>query len=679
MKKFTFSFKSLLLAAGLLLGSANAWANEANLTPTADTYFSWDAGDTSYGTAETLYCGIWQEMWTNATPGIKGTNGSKNIAVFKFDVSEYKGKITAATFKVTATNPSSNTNTRSIYLGYFDLTTWTESSTANNSGMVTRAASGLNIHPFSLSQSIAKGETKEVSFSNDALLTYLNNDADGIVSLIIYGLGQQCSVNSKEAASGKPSLTLTYTDETVYTATFTANSGAITPTVNIYSDAGRTTPVTNGTLTDKTTYYYRAVLAGYDNYEGSFTVDGTNPSVSFTMTAKTRYTFTVNAVDAGSNVLKTIYTDADSYEGKSHTIVYPKYLTGTGNIVTYSKDNDTYGENKTAQAQNETYTVGYTAYDGVAYFVEVEDVVSATAYGSWNCSNGGAVRGFTDARSIFTVPATGVYDITYAACNNNVNYAMAVTLSKNEAEIATKSDLQSVSINKIKTEGIVSNNNVSLASGDVLRLTPSTTNGIIDYMLVELKSVPVTISGAGYATFSSSYALDLTTANTPDGLTAYYIEDDKLTKDNAPFTTIDQTVEAGQGILLKGNAGTYNIKVAASGDALEDNALVATNGSAIAEGNYVFAYETANPSATAGFYYVNADTDPVAAGKAYLNGTLVPINVKAFIFDGTTTGIETAPAAEAEEDGVYYNTAGQVVTKDYKGIVIKNGKKYFNK
>ena len=189
-----------------------------------------------------------------------------------------------------------------------------------------------------------------------------------------------------------------------------------------------------------------------------------------------------------------------------------------------------------------------------------------------------------------------------------------------------------------------------------------------------------TISEAGYATFSSSNnAFDLTTANTPAGLTAYYIEGDKLTKDNAPFTTIDQTVAAGQGILLKGDAGTYNIKVAASGDALEDNALVATNGSAITAGNYVFAYETDNPSTTAGFYYVSVNTAPVATGKAYLDGSLVPTNVKAFIFDGTTTGIETAPAAEAEEDGVYYNTAGQVVTKDYKGIVIKNGKKYFNK
>ena len=189
-----------------------------------------------------------------------------------------------------------------------------------------------------------------------------------------------------------------------------------------------------------------------------------------------------------------------------------------------------------------------------------------------------------------------------------------------------------------------------------------------------------TISEAGYATLSSSNALDLTEANTPTGLTAYYVEKGNLTATSAPFTTINQTVAAGQGILLKGDAGTYNVSVAASGTELDDNALVATDGSEVAEGNYVFAYETANPSTTAGFYYLNANTT-VAAGKAYLNPTTS--GVKAFFipFDGTATGINMVSGSEfqADEDGVIYNLNGQVVTKDYKGIVIKNGKKYFNK
>ena len=470
-----------------------------------------------------------------------------------------------------------------------------------------------------------------------------------------------------------PSLEITYTTASAYNVTFT-ETNSVAATVKIDD-----TDVTAGTILVDGNYSFTATAVGYETYNGNFTVSGADKNVEFTMTAKTRYTFTVNAVDAGSNVLKTIYTDADSYEGKSHTIVYPKYLTGTGNIVTYSKDNDTYGENKTAQAQNETYTVSYTAYDGVAYFVEVEDVVSATAYGSWNCSNGGAVRGFTTAKNIFTVPATGVYDITYAACNNNVNYDLAVTLSKNETEIATKSDLKSVSINQIKTNGIVSNNNISFVSGDVLKLTPSSTNGILDYMLIELKSVPATIGATGYTTFASSYALDLT--NLPDGLTAYYAS--AIGGENVTLTPkSDAAVAAGTGLVLKGAEGNYNIPVAASGAAIAGNKLVGcpTASSAYGEDCYVLW----NDGGVAKFCnldnYTVGEPMTIPAGKAYLDANAVGVKVLNIIYsDETATGVDTPVVAEAEEDGVLYNTSGQQVTSDYKGIVIKNGKKYFNK
>ena len=688
MKKFYLLTKTLLVAALLMVG-ANAWADTANLTPTADTYFSWasdEAKATSYGTAETLYTGLWQEKWDDGTPGLRDPyTENKHIAVFKFDVSAYKGKITAATFKVTGTNPSSNSAARSIYLGYFDLTTWDESSTANNSSMNTRSATALNIHPFSISQSIAKGATTEVSFSNDALLTYLNNDADGIVSLIIYGLGQECYVNSKEAASGKPSLALTYTNETLYAATFTANSGAITPEVTIYSDEERETPVTNGTLTDKTTYYYRAVLAGYNNYENSFTVNGSDPSVSFTMTAKTRYTFKVNAVNSvGGAVLETFYTDEDSYEGKTHNIVYPKYLTGANNVVTYSKDNNTYGESKTAQAKDETYTVSYTAYDGVAYFVEVEDVVSATAYSSWNCSNGGAVRGFTTAKDIFTVPATGVYDVTYAACNNNVNNDLSVTLSKNETEIATKTGLKSVSVTFIKTTGIVTKKNIPLAKDDVLKLTPSTSNGIVDYMLVELKTAEsVTVGANGYTTFASPYALDLTDANRPTGLKAYKAT---LTGKTLSFTKLNQTVPAGTGLLLLGETkgGSYNIPVVADGDAVTTaftGVTTATAKQSVADETYYFVMKKAAAAdSPLAFAPLSTSTEvTIPAGKAYITvpnsaflGGARSLNIS---FNDEVTGIKNLTPTLSEGEGAFYDLQGRRVAQPTKGLYIMNGKK----
>lgn len=56
-----------------------------------------------------------------------------------------------------------------------------------------------------------------------------------------------------------------------------------------------------------------------------------------------------------------------------------------------------------------------------------------------------------------------------------------------------------------------------------------------------------------------------------------------------------------------------------------------------------------------------------------------PVKPLSFVVDGTATGVDSVEAVEAEEDGVLYNTAGQQVTEDYKGIVIKNGKKYYQK
>ena len=588
--------------------------------------------------------------------------------MMKFDVSQYKGKITAASFKITATLGTSNFN-RDLYIGYYTGTDWDEATvTANNSGIVSRSATDLNIGHLGTFATVTQSATAEYTCSTlSALVDYLNNDADGIVSLIFYTYTADISIASKEAESGSPTLTLTYTPETLYSATFN-ESNSLSPTVTVYKDNERTSEIAYNQLSANTTYYYTATLAGYEDYKGSFAVETSNPIVNFTMTAKTRYTFTVNAVDADNNVIKAIYTDADSYEGKAHTIVYPKYLTGAGNVVTYSKVNDTYGESKTSQAQNETYTVSYTAYNGVAYFVEVEDVVSATAYGSWNCSNGGAVRGFTTAKDIFTVPATGVYDITYAACNNNVNYSLSVVLSKNDTEIATKSDLQSISINYIKSTGIVSNSNVSLSSGDVLKLTPSSTNGIIDYMLIELKSVSATIGTTGWTTFASPYALDLSKIT---GATAYYAQ--TVNTNSVTMASTTQAVQAGEGIMLKGTANaTVTIPVVVTGTAISGNKLVGCTATTELTANASY-YVLVNNDGTAEFQCLDENGATIPAGKAYLNAGRGSSRLSIMFSDdaASISSVENANMQNAQ----YYNLNGQRTLAPQKGLYIVNGKK----
>lgn len=55
-------------------------------------------------------------------------------------------------------------------------------------------------------------------------------------------------------------------------------------------------------------------------------------------------------------------------------------------------------------------------------------------------------------------------------------------------------------------------------------------------------------------------------------------------------------------------------------------------------------------------------------------------NSKVFLFvEGSTTGISNIRTDENNNDGRIYNLAGQVVDESYKGIVIKNGRKYLAK
>ncbi|MDO4824270.1 MAG: leucine-rich repeat domain-containing protein, partial [Bacteroidales bacterium] len=81
-----------------------------------------------------------------------------------------------------------------------------------------------------------------------------------------------------------------------------------------------------------------------------------------------------------------------------------------------------------------------------------------------------------------------------------------------------------------------------------------------------------------------------------------------------------------------------------------------------------------------GFYYSNYEGWTIAAHKAYL--TLSdPYYAKAFIFqfDGEPTGIKDVQGSMFNVQGSVYNLNGVRVNDNYKGIVIKNGKKFYQK
>lgn len=157
----------------------------------------------------------------------------------------------------------------------------------------------------------------------------------------------------------------------------------------------------------------------------------------------------------------------------------------------------------------------------------------------------------------------------------------------------------------------------------------------------------------------------------------------KATSADASGVVFDEVgaVPANTPLLLKGTAGTtYNVPVAASADAIDDNKLVAGDGTTTIGGDSNYDYILSDGS----FYRANEGT--VAVGKAYLHLDSDPLagsvdgKLSIIFNDSETNGIKSIENRELRSEySDYFNLAGQKVGKNYKGIVIVNGKKMLNK
>lgn len=198
---------------------------------------------------------------------------------------------------------------------------------------------------------------------------------------------------------------------------------------------------------------------------------------------------------------------------------------------------------------------------------------------------------------------------------------------------------------------------------------------------VEVTETPLFVSAAAKTgTFISAYD-NLTPATVKAYTVAYksggalHLEENEsgVLSANTPYIL---TTEEGSNVV-----STFTGIKEGSYATREANGLVGLlTAGTVPAGSYVLQ----NQSGVTSFYQTSADLAGTA-NRCYLDLTSVPeesIPVKGLsiiIVDGTATGVEAPVAAETVEDGIYYNLNGQQVTKDYKGIVIVNGKKFYNK
>lgn len=197
---------------------------------------------------------------------------------------------------------------------------------------------------------------------------------------------------------------------------------------------------------------------------------------------------------------------------------------------------------------------------------------------------------------------------------------------------------------------------------------------------------PINVDGKGTTYWSTFYASN--NRLLPEGVTAYAVK-----SNNDGRAQLVKVAEGGQ--VIPGRHGYLLSTASENGFCLTpseeapvevstENLLMGSDEAKIFDDTSYKYYILGKSGEDVGFYWQNGTGGASvnnAAHKAFLR---VPASSGAkflsFTFGEETTGINGITASDAEQNGTaLYNLAGQRVAKGYKGLVIKNGKKYLVK
>lgn len=197
---------------------------------------------------------------------------------------------------------------------------------------------------------------------------------------------------------------------------------------------------------------------------------------------------------------------------------------------------------------------------------------------------------------------------------------------------------------------------------------------------------PINVDGKGTTYWSTFYASN--NRLLPEGVTAYAVKSNN--DGRAQLVKVaegGQVIPGGQGYLLSTANKNGFCLTPSDGEAVAapaENLLMGSDEAKTFDEEGCKYYILGKSGEDYGFYWQKG-TDGTrvnnAAHKAFLR-VLASSSAKflSFTFGEETTGINGITASDAEQNGtVLYNLAGQRVAKGYKGLVIKNGKKYLVK
>ena len=470
-----------------------------------------------------------------------------------------------------------------------------------------------------------------------------------------------------------PKMEIAYTTATLYTATFT-ETNSLSPEVTIYSDAGMTSPVTNGTLENGTTYYYKAVLYGYNDVTGNFTVSSTDPSINFAMTAKETYNYSLKyklgTADAVEQASGTKYVD------ETVTLYYPICRQdASSNYYVVSKNNSAPYFGVVISSSNNDVTINYTLDEDIVYYSESENMEGtrfsagqAASYSSNGVSYCSSASENSYIAANWTV-AAGYYDIEVGMANRNyaVNPTPKLMTSSTDENPTT---LEKISLSSSSYKQKIYPNQQIAAGQNLYIFNDNGSNAskwALDYVIMRRipASVTANITAAGWATLYSPYALNFAEAN-PSGLKAYTATTDGV---SVTLTPVDN-VPANTGVVLEGTTGDYSIPVIASSGTdkggLQGSATEATT--CPAETGFTYYILTLAQNGV-DVQFNPATSGSIDAGKAFLKvNKTVGAKALSVMFANDPTGIATVNATEVAQP------AKRIVNGQL--VIEKNGKRY---
>lgn len=222
------------------------------------------------------------------------------------------------------------------------------------------------------------------------------------------------------------------------------------------------------------------------------------------------------------------------------------------------------------------------------------------------------------------------------------------------------------------TSGVTGGNGVWMYDngniGKVDRYGNSNTDNC-NWIVEPVNTLPVKVSAAGYATLYAPVALTI-----PADVEVYTAA---FANGKVVLTSVDGgVIPANKGVVVKAAEGTYNFNITTTENSISSDLIgnIATANVAADQAAYILGKSTAG----VGFYKLNSTDRTIKGGRAYY---VAPTSeAPAFIFNGTTTGIEAIEAALNDVNAPIYDLSGRKVANAVKGgVYIKNGKKFIVK